>query len=246
MKQEYIDPIRAFNRFYTKVLSILNKYFIRAVNSDFPRFALFRIYLRPGSTSKEISGGLNMDKGLLSRLLKRFEQKGYTDRKEDEKDGCAGRIGPTGEGCRIYHRLNAAADSAKEIFGRLEERRLRRLIKNMDSIRDAMSNPGEDFSDTEPIVVRPMEEADDAAVARTLRASVEEHDAPKVGTFYDDPHTDAMYRNFRRKDAEYWVVECDSRVAGGGGFYRKGMPNCLSSISDRSSAEGGSESICFG
>ena len=47
--------------------------------------------------------------------------------------------------------------------------------------------------------LRPIEEADNTSIACVIRASVEEHDAPKVGTFYDDPHTDMMFQTFNIK-----------------------------------------------
>lgn len=72
---------------------------------------------------------------------------------------------------------------------------------------------------TEPIVVRCIEPEDNAAVAQVIRSSVIEHGAPLVGTIYDDPHTDTMYQTFKEKNAEYWVIEHDGVILGGGGFY---------------------------
>ena len=77
MKQEYIDQIRAFNRFYTKVLGVLNKSYL---GSEFglPEIRVIQdVYLHPNRNAKEISRELNMDKGLLSRILKKLEAKGY-------------------------------------------------------------------------------------------------------------------------------------------------------------------------
>ena len=71
MKQEYIDQIRAFNRFYTKVLGVLNKSYL---GSEFglPEIRVIQdVYLHPNRNAKEISRELNMDKGLLSRILKK-------------------------------------------------------------------------------------------------------------------------------------------------------------------------------
>lgn len=84
----------------------------------------------------------------------------------------------------------------------------------------------------EPIVIRSIEEEDNTSIACVLRASVEEHDAPKVGTFYDDPHTDMMFQTFSIKDAEYWVVESNGAILGGGGFYpTKGLPKGYAELS---------------
>lgn len=84
----------------------------------------------------------------------------------------------------------------------------------------------------EPIIMRPIEEKDNESIACVLRASVEEHGAPKVGTFYDDPHTDRMFQTFNRSGAEYWVIECKGVVLGGGGFYpTKGLPKGYAELS---------------
>ena len=37
--------------------------------------------------------------------------------------------------------------------------------------------------------------------------------------FYDDPHTDRMFQTFNIKGAEYWIVESNGVILGGGGFY---------------------------
>lgn len=235
MKQEYIDSIRAFNRYYTKTLGILNKYYL---GSEFglPEVRVIQdIYLHPDRKAKEIASELSMDKGFLSRLLKKFEQKGYIFKKGSEADNRTDLINLTEKGCKVYHRLNSAADnSIEEMFTNLSEQKLKKLISNMNSIYNTLNNTETYLiPDTaETIVIRRIEECDNAAVANVLRASVEEHDAPKVGTFYDDPHTDMMYQTFKREDAEYWVIEYNNEILGGGGFYpTKGLPKGYAELS---------------
>lgn len=228
MKQEYIDRIRTFNRYYTKVLGVLNKHYLDS-NFGFPEVRVIQdIYLHPNRVAKEIAGELNMDKGFLSRLLKQLEQKGYITRKGAEGDSRIGIINLTEKGYEIYHYLNDAANhSVEEMFSRLSEQQLRGVIKNMEAIYNVIDGVNTNFASlrNEPLIVRPVEEEDNAEIACVLRASVEEHGAPRVGTFYDDPHTDAIYQTFQEKRAEYWVVECDGKVKGGAGFYpTKGLP----------------------
>lgn len=52
MKQEYIDQIRAFNRFYTKILGVLNKSYL---GSEFglPEIRVIQdVYLHPNEMQK--------------------------------------------------------------------------------------------------------------------------------------------------------------------------------------------------
>ena len=235
MKQEYVNRIRAFNRYYTKLLGVLNKYYL---GSEFglPEVRILQdVYLHPDRSSKDISGELNMDKGLLSRLLKQLEQKGYIYRKGTERDNRMGLINLTEKGREIYHRLDVAAnESVEKIFAHLNDSQLQELINNMDSICNTINEMETTFAakSVEPIVICPIAEEDNTSIARVLRASVEEHDAPKVGTFYDDPHTDRMFQTFDRKDAEYWVVKCNGVILGGGGFYpTKGLSTGYAELS---------------
>lgn len=141
MKQEHIDRIRAFNRFYTKILGLLNKSYL---GSEFglPEIRVIQdVYLHPNRNSKEISMALSMDKGLLSRILKKLEQKGYVSRKSMKKDNRIEFITLTTDGYEIYRVLNAAANqSVTDIFGKLEDYQIQELVKNMEAIIDIMNN----------------------------------------------------------------------------------------------------------
>lgn len=141
MKQEHIDRIRAFNRFYTKILGLLNKSYL---GSEFglPEIRVIQdVYLHPNRNSKEISMELSMDKGLLSRILKKLEQKGYVSRKSMKKDNRIEFITLTTDGYEIYRVLNAAANqSVTDIFGKLEDYQTQELVKNMEAIIDIMNN----------------------------------------------------------------------------------------------------------
>lgn len=141
MKQEHIDRIRAFNRFYTKILGLLNKSYL---GSEFglPEIRVIQdVYLHPNRNSKEISMELSMDKGLLSRILKKLEQKGYVSRKSMKKDNRIDSITLTTDGYRIYRVLNSAANqSVTDIFGKLEDYQIQELVKNMEAIIDIMNN----------------------------------------------------------------------------------------------------------
>lgn len=176
-----------------------------------------------------------MDKGLLSRLLKKLEGKGVICRKGNRNGHRRGGIVLTEKGCEIYHPLNMAADiSVKETFAHLNDRQCHVLVDSMDTICRSLNGVEQDagVKDVGPIVIRRIEEEDNVPVASMLRASVEEHDAPRGGTFYDDPHTDRMFQTFNVRDAAYWAVECDGAILGGCGFYPTvGLPDEYAELS---------------
>lgn len=141
MKQEYIDYIRAFNRFYTKVLGILNKSYL---GSEFglPEIRIIQdVHLHPNRNAKDISGELNIDKGLLSRLLKKLEIKGYISRERTMKDSRIELIRLTKNGEEVYQALDSAANqSVEDIFAGLDDNQLHQIVKSMETILSIMTH----------------------------------------------------------------------------------------------------------
>lgn len=141
MKQEYIDSIRAFNRYYTKVLGVLNKHYLGSEFGVTEVRIIQDIYLHPNRSAKEIAVELDMDKGFLSRLLKQFEQKGYISKKGNEKDSRIELINLTEKGDEVYHQLDkAASHSVEEMFAHLSEPQLQGIIQSMDTIYNVIRN----------------------------------------------------------------------------------------------------------
>lgn len=141
MKQEYIDSIRTFNRYYTKVLGVLNKHYLGSEFGVTEVRIIQDIYLHPHRSAKEIAVELDLDKGFLSRLLKQFEQKGYISKKGNEKDSRIGLINLTEKGNEVYHQLdNAASHSVEDMFAHLPEQQLQGIIQSMDTIYDVIRN----------------------------------------------------------------------------------------------------------
>ena len=80
-------------------------------------------------------------------------------------------------------------------------------------------------ADNTNIIIRPIEERDNAAMATIIRISLEEFGAAKQGTVYYDPTTDALYQLFKKERSAYFIAERDSVLLGGGGIYpTDGLP----------------------
>jgi putative acetyltransferase len=78
---------------------------------------------------------------------------------------------------------------------------------------------------TQEVILRPLEEKDNEAMAKIIRDSLQEFGAAKPGTVYFDPTTDALYQLFQKKGAAYFVAERDGVLRGGGGIYpTEGLP----------------------
>jgi putative acetyltransferase len=67
-------------------------------------------------------------------------------------------------------------------------------------------------------IIRSIERTDNAATADVIRLVLVELGVPKVGTAYEDKSLDAMFENYEKDKAAYFVVEEDGEVIGGAGI----------------------------
>ena len=70
------------------------------------------------------------------------------------------------------------------------------------------------------MVIRKIEQKDNAAVAEIVRTVMMELGAPKVGTAYADPNLDTMFETYQNPNAVYFVVEQEGKIIGGAGIQR--------------------------
>ena len=70
------------------------------------------------------------------------------------------------------------------------------------------------------MVLRKIEQKDNAAVAEIIRTVLIELGAPKVGTAYADPNLDMMFETYQNPNAVYFVVEQEEKIIGGAGIQR--------------------------
>ncbi len=72
---------------------------------------------------------------------------------------------------------------------------------------------------SESILIRKIQPADDAQLAKIIRHSLEEFGAARPGTVYFDPTTDHLFDLFKKDRSAYFVATKDHEVLGGGGIY---------------------------
>jgi putative acetyltransferase len=75
------------------------------------------------------------------------------------------------------------------------------------------------------MIIRPIEPADNNALANIIRSALLEFGANKPGTVFYDPTTDALAELFSQKGAAYFVATAHGEVLGGAGVYpTPGLP----------------------
>ena len=68
------------------------------------------------------------------------------------------------------------------------------------------------------MLIREIQQKDNAQIAYVIRAIFHELDAPKVGTAYADPILDTLFEVYQEKRTKYYVVEKEGKVVGGCGI----------------------------
>lgn len=69
------------------------------------------------------------------------------------------------------------------------------------------------------IIIRPIVNTDNLAIAGMIRKVFIEYDAPKTGTVYSDPATDHLYELFQIPRSVFWIAWEGNEIAGCCGIY---------------------------
>jgi len=136
MSSHSIREIRAFNRWYTDLIGLLNKHLPDSEYSLAEARILFEINARGAIRASQLMTILHIDKSYLSRLLRELGEAKLIIRKRSPDDARAMLLSLSGKGQRVFAALNDASDQQ---VGRLlqplnEEQRLR-LAGHMHGIR---------------------------------------------------------------------------------------------------------------
>lgn len=140
-----IDRIRAFNRFYTGRLGLLDKSYLASGLTLSEVRVLYELDAGEFDTARALAQALGLDEGYLSRLLKRFAGRGWLARSPDPADGRQSRLALTAAGCAAFRPLaeRSRADLGAMIAG-LDAAGRAALVAAMERARRLMvSGPGE-------------------------------------------------------------------------------------------------------
>jgi len=134
--QELIDSIRAFNRFYTNILGLLDQHFLDSSFSLTEGRVLYEICQTEGCSAKKIRERLVIDEGYLSRILDHFVKRGLIRKAPSSKDGRLRIIVPTAKGKREFAILNDNSNRLiSQMVEKLSEKDRVGLLDKMDGIR---------------------------------------------------------------------------------------------------------------
>jgi DNA-binding MarR family transcriptional regulator/GNAT superfamily N-acetyltransferase len=134
--QAHIAAVRAFNRFYTRQIGLLEEGLLRSEFSLTEVRVLYELAHRDGLTAADLGRDLGLDAGYLSRILRKFEVRDLLARAPSETDARQAILGLTPAGRAAFAPLNQASqDEIAAMLDRLSDREREDLVTAMARIR---------------------------------------------------------------------------------------------------------------
>lgn len=137
-----VKALRAFNRFYTHRIGVLEE---GLLSSPFPLTqarVLFELAQRGQAGAKEIGDHLGLDAGYLSRILRGFANAGLVTRKPSPQDRRRTMLSLTAAGRRAFAELDRRSRiQAQTMLGKLSAADRERLAAGMLAVRGVLETP---------------------------------------------------------------------------------------------------------
>jgi DNA-binding MarR family transcriptional regulator/GNAT superfamily N-acetyltransferase len=154
---DMVAEIRAFNRFYTEVIGVLQAGLLDTPYSLTEGRVLFELGTRDAAEVSALRDLLDLDPGYLSRILARFETDGLIYRERSAEDGRRQVVRLTDTGAQAYGMLDdRSAAEVRTMLAALTEEDRRRLVASMTTIRGLLDPDDK----REPYVIRPPRPGD--------------------------------------------------------------------------------------
>ncbi|MED1738801.1 helix-turn-helix domain-containing GNAT family N-acetyltransferase [Bacillus swezeyi] len=199
---------RKFNRFYTNVLGFLDEHIYDSPFSLTETRILFEIKNTSHCTAKLLQDTLGLDRGYVSRILKRFEKEQMVYKQKSEEDSRNHYIYLTEFGNTIYKKLEAKANQQIEyMLKHVDGQNQEKLVQAMNTIECILS---EHLSpEKSAISIRDYYLSDD------IKLMIE-----KQRTFYAETHgwdhtfSAYLHETFESEIEKIWIAESAGRFAG--------------------------------
>lgn len=138
-----VRAMRAFNRFYTQRIGILKRY----LDTDFTLTdvrVLYELAHRPPLTATDLVRDLEVDPGYMSRILRRFESRGWLDRSPAPHDGRQSLLRLTEAGYATFAPLQQKSrDEAAALLEGVAPPARARLIRALETVHRLLAPPAE-------------------------------------------------------------------------------------------------------
>jgi DNA-binding MarR family transcriptional regulator/GNAT superfamily N-acetyltransferase len=146
MSQDHSDgqiaAVRAFNRFYTRKLGVLDQQLLKSPYSLSEAGVLYELAHREDLSAKEIGSELGLDAGYLSRIVQNFDENGLITRKPLPSDRRQYRLSLTAKGRQAFAKLERSSqEDVGAMLAALPAGGSQRLVGAMAEIERLLGAP---------------------------------------------------------------------------------------------------------
>jgi DNA-binding MarR family transcriptional regulator/GNAT superfamily N-acetyltransferase len=143
VSDDRIAAVRAFNRFYTSKLGVLDQQLLKSPFSLSEARVLYELANRDNPAAKEIGIELGLDPGYLSRIIQKFDEDGLITRKPLPSDRRQYRLGLTAKGRQAFAKLDRSSHAEiAAMLAALPRGGEKRLIAAMAAIERLLGPSG--------------------------------------------------------------------------------------------------------
>jgi DNA-binding MarR family transcriptional regulator/GNAT superfamily N-acetyltransferase len=208
-----IDAVRAFNRFYTRQIGLLDEGLLKSAFSLTEARVLYELAHRDGLSATDLARDLGLDPGYLSRLLKKFEKHGLVERASTEADARRSSIALTPDGRQAFAPLNQAShDQVAALLDRLPAPEQDRLVKAMQTVQRLL---GEETQPRIPYMLRPLQVGDIGwIINRQGLLYAQEYGWDETYEALVAEILGAFIKSFDPKWERSWIAEREGEVVG--------------------------------
>jgi DNA-binding MarR family transcriptional regulator/GNAT superfamily N-acetyltransferase len=137
-----VAAVRAFTRFYTRQLGVLDQHLLQSPFSLSEARVLYELAQRAETSAKEIGGLLGLDAGYLSRIVQNFDDKGLITRKPLPSDRRQQQLSLTAKGRQAFARLDRSSNGEVAVMlDALDKPARARLVSAMGTIEQILNPP---------------------------------------------------------------------------------------------------------
>ncbi|HZH50738.1 MAG TPA: bifunctional helix-turn-helix transcriptional regulator/GNAT family N-acetyltransferase [Microvirga sp.] len=212
-QEEQIAAVRAFSRFYTRQIGLLEEGLYRSQFSLTEVRVLYELAHREGLTASDLVRDLGLDAGYLSRLLKKFEARGLLTRTASVEDARQAVLALTDAGHEAFAPLNQAShDQIAAMLDRLSPHERERLVQAMGQVQRLLGGAPEPRV---PYILRPPRPGDMGwIVHRQAVLYAAEYGWDETFEALVAEIAAAFVRNFDPKRENCWIAEREGEVVG--------------------------------
>jgi DNA-binding MarR family transcriptional regulator/GNAT superfamily N-acetyltransferase len=138
--EETVAAVRRFNRFYTRQIGVLQEGLLDSPFSLTEVRVLYELAHQQDVTATGLCAALHLDAGYLSRILRRFEKRGWIHRKPSASDRRQSLLVLTNKGAAEFLPLEERSNHyVRRMLGEMSVEAQQQLIRSMEEIERVLS-----------------------------------------------------------------------------------------------------------